>query len=259
MWWIPLSLVLLAGCSASRSTVAIGGSRSAGSATHAMPSASDASDVSLVSAVRDASDDVPAGPLGCLDESAARSLACVGLTRAQGASTFDASRFDALFAQRAQRGATRGDLDFAPRALDERASQLVSMGIDFVCASSPSAQESSVRYRVARVLYESNQLTAAAAHFRAMLFRPADVRIDRELRTFAADLYLDSLSILASRVEPRRPACLDVMREDLPRLRALLCSARSRESDEFCARSTVIQCQLEARERGVDPGACRSP
>jgi hypothetical protein len=170
---------------------------------------------------------------------------------------WDEHRWQTLVAQRSSPSArVRVTPSLQPRELTDDERALVSLGAAFVCVDQGSSQRGAILYRIARTYYDAQQFSRAASLYRAVVLGPASASYDRALREFAADLYLDSLNVLASRVEPRRPSCIDVMREDLPQIRASLCAGRQGVSEDFCDRAERIACQLEARDRGESNVRC---
>ncbi len=74
---------------------------------------------------------------------------------------------------------------------------------------------------------------------------------DNELGAFASALYLESLNVLASSVEPPRPACLDRMSEDVPKLAKLYCDpAKPRADADQCTGLGRVARDLERRGAG---------
>ncbi len=86
-------------------------------------------------------------------------------------------------------------------------------------------------YQQARIYYDARRWQEAAVGFRAIAINPADI----DIGSLAAQLYLDTLNLLGSKVEPRQPACFQDMATDVPKLLKLYCSgAKGSVNDQTC-------------------------
>ncbi|MBL8678806.1 MAG: hypothetical protein JNK05_06555 [Myxococcales bacterium] len=246
---LGLSICVLVGCAASRSGAA------PSSATRAAPSLREA--VTTADAAPVAAHEIETPPVACLDNATTAPLLSCPRSAPDAAVAWNEPRWRALTAPPTARSVrTRGEPSFEARALSADEQELVALGVAFLCLERTSPERGSVVYRMARAFYDAQQYAAAAALYRVVVLGPGSERFDRDLREFAADLCMDSLYMLGSRAEPRRPSCFDVMREDLPQIRASLCASGSQPPEEFCDRAETIACQLEARTRGESNERC---
>ena len=132
------------------------------------------------------------------------------------------------FDQRAGRGG------FVPKPIDAALPAKLAG-----CPGEPEPIE--CKYSVARAYFEAHHFPEAAVVFREV----ARSGSSHELAVFAAQLYLESLNVLGSQAEPPRPACYDVMVEDVPVLYASLCGSKPRPADEeFCSVLTRIEMDI---------------
>ena len=108
----------------------------------------------------------------------------------------------------------------------------------FACAAPEHPERPIVLYRWARLFYEANRFEEASALFsRIALEHP-----DSEVGPYAANLWLDSLGVLAER--RGRVACFDAMRAAIPRIEASYCPQQA----EVCEALTPLTCRLGAEE-----------
>ncbi|MBI4953059.1 MAG: hypothetical protein HY908_13580 [Myxococcales bacterium] len=132
----------------------------------------------------------------------------------------------------------RTSADFAPRPLTAAAEGMLAAFGRYLCAVEPAPNDpaaveayAEVGFGRARSYFEAQHWEEAAIGFRDVALEGAG----SEAGVFAAQLYLESLHVLATRVGPARPACLDAMRADLPPLMALYCEgAAGRDNGEAC-------------------------
>ncbi len=249
---VGLSLCALLGCAASRPSAAP-------SATHTTRSLADAAPIADAGPVAPQATATPA--VTCLDHAAtAGLLSCSG--RGSAAVAWDEQRWQTLGAQQSSSSRrARVAPSLEPRELGAAEQELVALGAAYLCVDRTSSERGPFVYRMARAYYDAQQFDAAATMDRVVVLGPGSDSFDRALREFAADLYMDSLNVLASRVEPRRPSCIDAMREDLPQIRAALCAGRATGAGDFCDRADRLACQLEAhaRERSRAASLCSQP
>ena len=72
----------------------------------------------------------------------------------------------------------------------------------YVCFVPNSEDLATIKYRRARIYYETNHFEEASVLFKDIAFN----HTDSELAVYAANLYLDSLNVVASYSDPgRRP------------------------------------------------------
>ncbi len=119
----------------------------------------------------------------------------------------------------------------------------------FVCYVSDSDELPTVKYRRARIFYESNHYEEAAVLFR-------DIAINHstnELGEFAANLYLDSLNSIYTR--DHRSSCVDEISTNIEPLAALYCNTPAAHDThaELCQvlddlRCGVLRLQAEAMQ-----------
>jgi TolA-binding protein len=83
---------------------------------------------------------------------------------------------------------------FAPRELNPTESGMLNAFSRFVCYVAESEELPTIKYRRARIFYESNRYEEAAVLFRDIAWNHRD----SELAEYAANLYLDSLNILGT-------------------------------------------------------------
>lgn len=85
------------------------------------------------------------------------------------------------------------------------------------------------RYGIARIYFEWQHWTEAARWFRRVAFEHAE----ETLGIFAAQLYLQSLNVLAHHGAPERPQCYQLMAEDAERIACTYCGRG--ENQEQCS------------------------
>lgn len=122
----------------------------------------------------------------------------------------------------------------------------------FVCFVQDSEELPTVKYRRARIYYETNHFEQAAILFRDIAWNHRD----SELAEFAANLYLDSLNMLGTRVGTGNPACISELEQGLDPLHGFYCgtSAAQDQHPDLCEvvvdlRCGVVRLQAETLAR----------
>jgi len=112
----------------------------------------------------------------------------------------------------------------------------------YICFVPDSEDLAQIKYRRARIFYESNRFEEAAVLFKDIAFNHKD----SDLSVFAANLYLDSLNVLASYSEPARPACYDDMNDGIDPLHKMYCDSESdrEDNDDLCQVLEQLRCDL---------------
>lgn len=112
----------------------------------------------------------------------------------------------------------------------------------YVCYISDSSELPTIKYRRARIYYEANHFEEASLLFKDIALNHSDT----ELGVYAANLYLDSLNVLATQVKPKKPQCLDEIQAVLDPFGKRYCSSPSKQEEnaELCEPIATLECQL---------------
>jgi tetratricopeptide (TPR) repeat protein len=112
----------------------------------------------------------------------------------------------------------------------------------YVCFVPDSEDLPQIKYRRARIYYETNHFEEAAVIFKDIAFNHKDT----DLGVYAANLYLDSLNVLGSYSEPKRPACFDDMNTAIEPMYGLYCdtSEHKDSNGELCKVLEQLRCDL---------------
>ncbi|MCA9605839.1 MAG: tetratricopeptide repeat protein [Myxococcales bacterium] len=137
-----------------------------------------------------------------------------------------------------------------PRELTDTESGMLAAFQRFVCFVSDSDELPTIKYRRARIFYESNRYEEAAVLFRDIAMNHSD----NELAEYAANLYLDSLNVLGTQWQ--RSQCINDIRDNIEPMSNLYCntdSARDAHPD-LCGvlgqlRCDTLRLQAEAAQR----------
>ncbi|MEC7519393.1 MAG: tetratricopeptide repeat protein [Myxococcota bacterium] len=133
---------------------------------------------------------------------------------------------------------TPSDEALTARALTAEEARMARTFHRFACAAPEHPERPVVLYRWARLHYEANRFADAAALFeRVALDHP-----DSEVGPFAANLWLDSLGVLAER--RGQAVCFDALRAAIPRVEAAHCPRHA----EVCEALAPLSCRLGAQE-----------
>ena len=102
-----------------------------------------------------------------------------------------------------------------------------------------------VKYARARLYFAAQHWEQAAVAFRDIaLSQP-----DHDAAIDAAQLYLESANVLATKTTPQRSTCIDAMAADVPRLAALYCTgARAAGNAEQCTRLAHVECGVKRKQ-----------
>jgi tetratricopeptide (TPR) repeat protein len=142
-------------------------------------------------------------------------------------------------AQVAQREETQ---TFEPQPFTEVQDGMLRAFQRFVCYVRDSAELPTVKYRRARIYYETNHFEEAAVIFRDIAWNHRD----SELAEYAANLYLDSLNMLGTRVGQGNPACISEIENSLDPLFGFYCStAEQRDAHpDLCGVVVNLRCDV---------------
>jgi tetratricopeptide (TPR) repeat protein len=127
---------------------------------------------------------------------------------------------------------------YAPRDLSTTETGMLNAFSRFVCYVEESEELPTIKYRRARIFYESNRYEEAAVIFRDIAWNHRD----SELAEYAANLYLDSLNILGTRWQ--RTQCISDLRESIEPLSGFYCSneAQRDEHPDLCQVIDQLRC-----------------
>jgi tetratricopeptide (TPR) repeat protein len=134
------------------------------------------------------------------------------------------------------------EAEFAKREFTELERGMLGAFHRYVCFISDSSELPTIKYRRARIYYEANRFEEASLLFKDIALNHSDT----ELGVFAANLYLDSLNVLATKAEPKKPQCIDEMQKVLDPFGKLYCktAALAEENSELCDPIRTLECQL---------------
>jgi tetratricopeptide (TPR) repeat protein len=119
----------------------------------------------------------------------------------------------------------------------------------YVCYIKPAENDAKakeqyveVKYARARTYFEAHQWEEAAAGFRDIALNHADT----DAGVYAAQLYLETLNVMGSSIEPRKPSCIDEMGDSLPKIVSLYCDgAKAQRNADQCTMLGKIQCDIQ--------------
>ena len=116
----------------------------------------------------------------------------------------------------------------------------------YVCFVPDSDDLAQIKYRRARIYYEANHFQEAALLFKDIAWNHRD----SELAEYAANLYLDSLNVMGSELEPNRVECLNELEESIDPLHGFYCATdqASAEHPDLCQVLTTLKCNVMRKQ-----------
>jgi tetratricopeptide (TPR) repeat protein len=123
----------------------------------------------------------------------------------------------------------------------------------YVCFVPNSEDLATMKYRRARIYYEANRYEEAAVIFKDIAYNHKE----SDLAEYAANLYLDSLNVMASMREgDLRPQCYDQMATNVPEIHALYCQtdATKTEHEGLCGPLEQLRCDIQRKKAETHQG-----
>jgi tetratricopeptide (TPR) repeat protein len=137
--------------------------------------------------------------------------------------------------------------DFAAREFTPLEDGMLKAFQRYVCFVPNSEDLATMKYKRARIYYESNRFEEASVIFKDVAYNHRD----SELAEYAANLYLDSLNVLAaSRENDLRPQCYDAMAVSVPELYGFYCATPEAKSEHegLCTPLTQLRCDIQRKK-----------
>ncbi|MCK6592270.1 MAG: hypothetical protein L6Q76_32350, partial [Polyangiaceae bacterium] len=138
---------------------------------------------------------------------------------------------------------------FAPKKFTESQSGMITAFNRYICYIKPAANDKEAQEQYVEVKYARGRTYFEAQHWEEAALAFRDVAInhaDKDVGIYASQLYLESLNILGSSLEPARPSCYDNMAEDVPRFIDLYCKGgKEKDNAEQCGILFRIQRDIE--------------
>src|SRR6185437_12208255 len=137
----------------------------------------------------------------------------------------------------------------APKDFTDGQKGMITAFNRYICYIKPDASNKEaldnyveVKYARARTYLEAQHWEEAALGFRDVAMNYSD----KDVGIYAAQLYLESLNVLGSSIEPTRPACFDDMKADVPVFIEKYCQGdRGKQNADQCAILNRIQRDIE--------------
>ena len=119
----------------------------------------------------------------------------------------------------------------------------------YVCFVSKSEELPTIKYRRARIYYEANRFDEAAVLFKDIAWNHKD----SELAVYAANLYLDSLNVLGTRLAKPRPQCIGEIKEAMEPLWGSYCNTQQQyeANRDLCKVVEQLRCDVLRKEAEV--------
>lgn len=138
--------------------------------------------------------------------------------------------------------------ELAPKEFTENQKGMLTAFNRYICYIKPPANDKDaqeqyveVKYARARVYFESQHWEEAALGFRDVAINHAD----KDAAIYASQLYLESLNIMGSSLEPAHPSCYDDMAADVPKFIESFCQKGKEKDAEQCGTLIRIQRDIE--------------
>ncbi len=128
---------------------------------------------------------------------------------------------------RQQAEETPEEPSLAPREFTPVEQGMLNAFQRFVCYVRDDEQLPTVKYRRARIFYEANRFEEAALLFKDVAMNHRD----SELAEYAANLYLDSLNVLGTKLEPPRPECILELESAIGPLKQGYCQTETQQEE----------------------------
>ena len=138
---------------------------------------------------------------------------------------------------------------FAPKEFTPEQKGMITAFNRYVCYIQPPEGDNDaleqyveVKYARGRTYFEAQQWEEAAEAFRDIAINHPQM----DAAIYAAQLYLESINVLGSKIDPSRPKCYDNMAEDVPIFIKSFCDGKKKEeNDEQCSILFNIQRDIE--------------
>ncbi|MEM1029427.1 MAG: hypothetical protein AAGN82_03710 [Myxococcota bacterium] len=126
-----------------------------------------------------------------------------------------------------------------PKAFTDEQKGMITAFNRYVCYIKPPQGDSEaaeqyveVKYARARTYFENQHWEEAALAFRDIAVNHANL----DASIYAAQLYLESLNVMGSVIEPTKPQCLDMMADDVPKFTKSFCASNEQkeENEDQC-------------------------
>jgi tetratricopeptide (TPR) repeat protein len=116
----------------------------------------------------------------------------------------------------------------------------------YVCFVPDSDDLAQIKYRRARIYYEANHFQEAAVLFKDIAWNHRD----SEMSEFAANLYLDSLNVMGSEMEPNRVECLNELETSIDPLTEFYCATQQAQDDhpDLCGVLLTLKCNVMRKQ-----------
>jgi tetratricopeptide (TPR) repeat protein len=131
---------------------------------------------------------------------------------------------------------------FRPKEFSPTEQGMLNAFQRYVCFVPDSEDLPQIKYRRARIYYETNHFEEASVLFKDIAFNHKDT----DLGVYAANLYMDSLNVLGTYSEPKRPSCYDDMNTSIEPLYGLYCEGADKheQNAELCTVLEQLRCDL---------------
>lgn len=160
------------------------------------------------------------------------------------------AQWEARERQVAQSGGKAEEETFEPREMTEIERRMEEVFKNYICVVGKDSEDlAQIKYRRARIFYEANQHEAAAVLFRDIAFEHRD----SEYAEYAANLYLDSLSILGTRRAEPNTACVYELERNVQPMHQAFC-AKSSDRDRFdtlCPVLDKLECNVKRKKAEI--------
>ncbi len=148
--------------------------------------------------------------------------------------------------RRGRRQQEAAEPSYEPREFTDLESGMLGAFQRYVCYIPDSDDLPTIKYRRARIYYEANRFEEAALLFKDIAFNHED----SDLSVYAANLYLDSLNVLGSQVDPPRVSCITEIKESIEPLSGSYCASDDDydQNSELCQVLDRLRCDVLRKE-----------
>jgi tetratricopeptide (TPR) repeat protein len=145
-----------------------------------------------------------------------------------------------------KKGAAAPVGEFEPREMSDIERRMEEVFKNYICVVGEEAGDlAQIKYRRARIFYEANQHEAAAVLFRDIAFQHRGT----EYSEWAANLYLDSLSVLGTRRATPNPACIYEIERNVEPMTEAFCTQKDRDKfEQVCDVLDKVACNVKRKK-----------